>query len=86
MNELRITEYKGIRVLTTQQIAKAYETDRKVISYNFNQNYRFLIQKSSGTSEQQKLTGNRILLELTLRKLLATRTRLMHLNSIAVGW
>nr|DAN01707.1 MAG TPA: hypothetical protein [Caudoviricetes sp.] len=38
MNELRITEYKGIRVLTTQQIAKAYETDRKVISYNFNHN------------------------------------------------
>jgi hypothetical protein len=38
MNELKITEYKGIRVLTTQQIAKAYETDRKVISYNFNHN------------------------------------------------
>lgn len=38
MNELKITEYNGIRVLTTQQIAEAYETDGKVISYNFNHN------------------------------------------------
>lgn len=38
MNELQITEYKNIRVLTTQQIAEAYETDRKTISYNFNHN------------------------------------------------
>nr|DAI90221.1 MAG TPA: hypothetical protein [Caudoviricetes sp.] len=38
MNELTITEYKEIRVLTTQQIAEAYETDRKTISYNFNRN------------------------------------------------
>lgn len=38
MNDLQITEYKDIRVLTTQQIAEAYGTDRKVISYNFNYN------------------------------------------------
>lgn len=38
MNELKITEYKDIRVLTTQQVAEAYETDRKTISYNFNHN------------------------------------------------
>lgn len=38
MNEVVITEYKDIRVLTTQQIAEAYETDRKTISYNFNRN------------------------------------------------
>ena len=38
MNELQITEFKNIRVLTTQQIAKAYGTDGKVISYNFNNN------------------------------------------------
>lgn len=38
MNELSITEYKGIRVLTTQQVAEAYGTNRKVISYNFNYN------------------------------------------------
>lgn len=38
MNELTVTEYKDIRVLTTQQIAEAYGTDRKTISYNFNQN------------------------------------------------
>lgn len=38
MNELQITEFKNIRVLTTQQIAEAYGTDGKVISYNFNNN------------------------------------------------
>lgn len=38
MNELQITEYKDIRVLTTQQIADAYGTDGKVISNNFNRN------------------------------------------------
>lgn len=38
MNSLRVTEYRDIRVLTTQQIAEAYGTDRKTISYNFNQN------------------------------------------------
>lgn len=38
MNDLKITEYKNIRVLTTQQIAEAYGTDSKVISNNFNRN------------------------------------------------
>ena len=38
MNELQITEFNKIRVLTTQQIAEAYGTDSKVISYNFNHN------------------------------------------------
>lgn len=38
MSELQITEYKNVRVLTTQQIAEAYGTDSKTISYNFNHN------------------------------------------------
>lgn len=38
MNELAVTEYKNIRVLTTQQIAEAYETDGRVISNNYNRN------------------------------------------------
>ena len=38
MNELSVTEYEGIRVLTTQQIAEAYETDAQVITNNFNRN------------------------------------------------
>ena len=38
MKDLAVTEYRDIRVLTTQQIAEAYETDRKTISYNFNHN------------------------------------------------
>lgn len=31
-------EVKGIRVLTTRQLAQAYETTRQIISYNFNYN------------------------------------------------
>lgn len=38
MNDLKITEYKNIRVLTTQQIAEAYGTDADVITKNFNRN------------------------------------------------
>lgn len=38
MKELAVTEYRFQRVLTTQQIAEAYGTDGKVISYNFNHN------------------------------------------------
>lgn len=38
MNDLQITEYKNIRVLTTQQIAEAYGSDTRVISNNFNRN------------------------------------------------
>lgn len=38
MNDLKVTEYNNNRVLTTQQIAEAYGTDNKTISYNFNHN------------------------------------------------
>lgn len=38
MNELQITEYEDVRVLTTQQIAEAYGTDSNVITKNFNRN------------------------------------------------
>ena len=38
MNELARLDYKGILVLTTQQLAEAYGTDRKTVSYNFNHN------------------------------------------------
>lgn len=38
MEGLQIVEYGDVRVLTTQQLADAYETDNKVISYNFNHN------------------------------------------------
>ena len=40
MNNLTVTvtEYKNIRVLTTQQIAEAYGTDTKVLSKNFERN------------------------------------------------
>lgn len=38
MNNLTVTEYKNIRVLTTQQIAEAYGAETKMISNNFNNN------------------------------------------------
>ena len=38
MNELTVTEYRNIRVLTTQQIAEAYGTEDRRISENFNAN------------------------------------------------
>lgn len=34
MDNLQITEYENIRVLTTQQIAEAYGSDTRVISNN----------------------------------------------------
>lgn len=38
MNNFKVIEYRNIRVLTTQQIAEAYEADAKVVSNNFNRN------------------------------------------------
>lgn len=38
MNNLKVVEYKNIRVLTTQQLAEAYEADAKVVSNNYNRN------------------------------------------------
>lgn len=38
MQNLKVTEYKDIRVLTTQQIAEAYGTETQVITNNFNRN------------------------------------------------
>lgn len=38
MNGLTVTEYKDIRVLTTQQIAEAYGTNTDTITKNFNRN------------------------------------------------
>lgn len=38
MNNLQVIEYRGKRVLTSQQLAEVYGTDSKTISYNFNYN------------------------------------------------
>lgn len=38
MNELKIIEQNGMRVLTTAQLAEAYGTEGKIISNNFNRN------------------------------------------------
>ena len=38
MNELSITEYDNVRVLTTQQLAESYGTSTETITKNFNRN------------------------------------------------
>lgn len=38
MNELQIVEYNNVRVLTTQQVAEAYETEQQIVTNNFNRN------------------------------------------------
>lgn len=38
MTDLMVIEQQGLRVLTTAQLAECYGTNRKVISYNFNNN------------------------------------------------
>ena len=38
MDNLQVVEYNGTRVLTTTQLAEAYGTDNKTLSYNFNYN------------------------------------------------
>ena len=44
MDEMKIVEYSGIRVLTTRQVAKAYEVTTKKISNNFNANKKRYVE------------------------------------------
>ena len=46
MNEIMPINYSNQRILTTQQIAEAYETENRRISENFNRNKeRFVVGK-----------------------------------------
>lgn len=38
MNDIQIIEYNNIRVLTTQQVAEAYQTSTDTVTRNFNRN------------------------------------------------
>lgn len=38
MNKIQIVEYNNIRVLTTKQVAEAYETEQQIVANNFNRN------------------------------------------------
>lgn len=38
MNDLKVIEYRNIRVLTTQQLAEAYEANADTVTKNFNRN------------------------------------------------
>ena len=46
MQQLKVIEFKGQRVLTTQQLAQCYETTRHIISNNFTRNKnRYVVGK-----------------------------------------
>ena len=46
MNQLKVIENQGQRVLLTSQLAESYGADSKIISYNFNSNKkRYLLGK-----------------------------------------
>jgi len=47
MDYLKVTDYKGIRVLTTQQIAEAYETTTDTITKNFNRNKKDILEENT---------------------------------------
>lgn len=56
MNILQVIEYQGQRVLTTQQLAEAYETEATNIQTNFNSNKeRFIEQR-----DYYKLEGSEL--------------------------
>lgn len=74
MNNLSITEYKNIRVLTTQQIAEAYGTNTDTITKNFNRNKdRYVEGKHYICLEGQDLkefkTNGQIALSLKVNRL-----------------
>lgn len=74
MTELQITEYKDIRVLTTQQIAEVYGTNTETITKNFNRNRdRYIEGKHFICLEGEELkefkTNGQIVLPLKINKL-----------------
>lgn len=52
----KITEYHGIRVLTSSQVAEMYGTDAKTISYNFSYNKKKYVEGK----HYIKLEGNEL--------------------------
>lgn len=56
MHNLTTTEYHGIRVLTSAQVAEMYGTDTKTISYNFSYNKK----KYTEGKHYIKLEGNEL--------------------------
>lgn len=65
MGNLKVTEYRDIRVLTTQQIAEAYETETQIITNNFNRNKERYVEGKhfiplSGEEKRQFLNQHQI--------------------------
>lgn len=74
MNDIQKVEYNGILVLTTQQIAEAYETSTDTVTKNFNRNKdRYVSGKHYICLEGEELrnfkTNGQIDLSLKLNKL-----------------
>ena len=66
MNEITIVEYQNQRVLTTNQLAKSYETTTRRISENFNANKeRYVEEKHFYCLEGDALRNFRANTEIT---------------------
>lgn len=83
MNELQITEYKNIRVLTTQQIAEAYGSDTRVISNNFNRNKDRYVEGNLNTSNLREVVAQCASLKLNANAM--PREVFFQLRSKQVG-
>ncbi|MCL1995052.1 MAG: ORF6N domain-containing protein [Defluviitaleaceae bacterium] len=90
MENLQIVEHKNERVLTTQQIAKAYETDPRRISENFNANKEryvlgkhYYLLKGEELKAFSDLYGNSVVVERTPKLYLWTESGAMrHAKSL----
>lgn len=74
MNDLTVTEYRDIRVLTTQQIAEAYGSTTDTITKNFNRNRERYIEGKhficlEGEELKEFKTNGQIVLPLKVNKL-----------------
>ena len=89
VNDLTVLEYKNQRILTTQQLAEAYETDAQVIINNFNRNKeRYIPGKHFYLLDGEDLKAfratNQIDLSLNLNKLYlwTEKGALLHAKSL----
>lgn len=76
MRELKITEYKNVRVLTTQQIAEAYGADAKVLSNNFNRTRTDMLKENilSALKARTKDSSLTIIKLMTVQKMRISST------------
>lgn len=90
MNELTVTEYRDIRVLTTQQIAEAYGSTADTITKNFNRNKdRYVEGKHficlEGDELKEFKTNGQIVLPLKVNKLYLWTEKGAFLHAKSLG-